>query len=238
MPFMTFRYRCKILAVAATAVALAISLGSAEAQPCGPENEYISIAGSTTVKPLSDAWAQAYVERCPTVEIDVEGGGSKEGAARLCAVPVESTPVDIGDMSRNWLVPEEVLADESGWKFQCQLPGDESRTVLQLQVAIDAVSITMQKGGDAAKCVEAMGGLTTDQLRWMYSSFNETQLSDNGWNGTAALPNSDGNASTHLWSELSVESACLPNEIEIAGPGTGAYMHMCVTTNCTSLLLL
>ncbi|DAC60603.1 MAG TPA: hypothetical protein D7I03_02015, partial [Candidatus Poseidoniales archaeon] len=42
---------------------------------CGPDGS-ISIAGSSTVLPLAEAWAEYYTEACEGVTITVESGGS------------------------------------------------------------------------------------------------------------------------------------------------------------------
>lgn len=69
--------------------------------------------------------------------------------------------------------------------------------------------------GVAAECIEIMGGLSVDQVRWMYTSMSESQLlSTDKWKA-AAIPNSDGNDATHLWSEL--HSECAPVEIVLYG---------------------
>ncbi|HII23051.1 MAG TPA: hypothetical protein HA359_02215, partial [Candidatus Poseidoniaceae archaeon] len=41
---------------------------------CGPDGS-ISIAGSSTVLPLAEAWAEYYTEACEGVTITVESGG-------------------------------------------------------------------------------------------------------------------------------------------------------------------
>jgi ABC-type phosphate transport system substrate-binding protein len=59
-----------------------------------------------------------------------------------------------------------------------------------------------------------LGGLTIDQVRWMFSSYNATKLTSTGWD-PSSLQNSDGNETTHYWSEL--DSRCRKTEIKIAG---------------------
>ena len=82
-----------------------------------------------------------------------------------------------------------------------------------------------QEGGVADQCIQSLGGLTLDQLRWIYSIYTEEDLEASGWDPTS-VPNSDGNDDTHLWSELSAN--CPAVEIRIAGPdsesGTFRYM--------------
>ena len=79
----------------------------------------------------------------------------------------------------------------------------------------------MAANSTASHCIGLLGGLSIDQLRWIYTSSPKDTLDHSGWD-TAALPFSDGNDATHLWSEL--DENCSATEILLAGPspGTGA----------------
>jgi ABC-type phosphate transport system substrate-binding protein len=85
--------------------------------------------------------------------------------------------------------------------------------------------------GVAETCIKSLGGLTIDQLRWIYSHYNETKLTASGWNAAAAVPNSDGNPNAHLWSEFLDSPNCPATEIIIAGADAlaGAYDHFLKT---------
>ena len=48
---------------------------------CGPDGS-ITIAGSSTVLPLAEAWAEHYQEACDGITITVESGGSSSRAGR------------------------------------------------------------------------------------------------------------------------------------------------------------
>jgi hypothetical protein len=63
-------------------------------------------------------------------------------------------------------------------------------------IRVDAAS-----GSRAAVCMEMMGGLTIDQLRWAYSDLSIVELKGFNWDPNS-VPFSDGDDSTHLWSEL------------------------------------
>ncbi|MGB2425825.1 MAG: substrate-binding domain-containing protein, partial [Candidatus Poseidoniaceae archaeon] len=117
---------------------------------CGPDGS-IKIAGSSTVLPLAEIWAEYYQENCEGVTITVESGGSGGGAGRVCANSAKGTPVDIGDMSRDWKDTEATRGDD-GYTMDC-LAGDTSRSARQIQVAIDGLSVVMKKGGAADVCV-------------------------------------------------------------------------------------
>ena len=88
---------------------------------CGPAGD-ITIAGSSTVLPLAEAWAEVYDNSCGDTSITVEGGGSSSGAGRVCANSEKGTPVDIGDMSRDWK-SSEADRNSDGYTMSC-LKGD------------------------------------------------------------------------------------------------------------------
>ena len=104
----------------------------AKAQECGPDGA-ISIAGSSTVLPIAQKWAEAYGANCSGVTVSVESGGSSNGAGRVCGEEARGTPVDIGNMSRDWKDSEASrMAD--GYTLQC-LVGDTSRKAVQVDVS-------------------------------------------------------------------------------------------------------
>jgi phosphate transport system substrate-binding protein len=73
------------------------------------EGGTIEIIGSTTVLPIATAWAEAYHEQNPNVEINVSGGGSGNGIKAL----IDDT-ADIADASRPIKDKEVELAEENG----------------------------------------------------------------------------------------------------------------------------
>jgi ABC-type phosphate transport system substrate-binding protein len=125
---------------------------------------------------------------------------------------------DCSHQTREWN-GNEATTDFSGYKYRCI---NSTRKVIQIEVAIDGLSITMASNGTAADCVRSMGGLSTEQLRWIYSSYMVKELVATDWNLTV-LPGNDGDDTTHLWSELSLD--CAAEEIKIAGPDetSGTY---------------
>ena len=189
---------------------------------CGPDGS-ITIAGSSTVFPLAEAWAEYYSEACPGTTITVEGGGSGAGAGRVCANSEKGTAVDIGDMSRDWKSSEATRGDD-GYTMSC-LKGDTSLEARQIVVAYDGLSVVVKKGGAAETCVNGMGGLTVDQLRWIFSAETAAEMTAAGIDVSAAVPNSDGDDTTHKWSELS--SDCPDAAINLAYPDadSGTYEY-------------
>lgn len=104
--------------------------GSASAVKCGGD---LSIAGSSTVLPVAEKWAAAYMELCPETTVTVESGGSSAGAGRVCDNPERGEAVDIGNMSRDWKT-SEARELQDGYTFDC-LMGDTSRTAIQVDVS-------------------------------------------------------------------------------------------------------
>lgn len=152
-------------------------------------------------------------------KIVLEPGGSSTGAGRVCANPEFGAPVDVGNMSREWKNGE--AAEREAAIFDC-LKGDMERSVIQIPVAVDGVVMGVGKTGVAFECIQQMGGLTTDQLRWIYSSYSDEELVATGWN-PSSIPNSDGDSSTHLWSEL--HHGCPQVEIFLSGRNSKVRSH-------------
>lgn len=96
-----------------------------------PPGGTIAIAGSSTVRPVAELWAEHYKEICPTTVITVEGGGSSNGAGRVCGEVARGTPVDIGNMSRDWKDSE---ANDVGDGLMECLVGDTARSAYQIEV--------------------------------------------------------------------------------------------------------
>lgn len=196
-----------------------------EVLECGPSGQIFSLAGSSTVYPMAKLWAEKYMEMCAGISITVESGGSSSGAARVCGNLKEGvTAVDVGDMSREWF-PSEGLESPNGYLYNC-VAGDQTRSAIQIGVAIDGISLATKKNGAAHNCIHILGGLTVDQLRWIYSNYTFDELLATGWD-PETVANDDANPKTHLWSEL--DARCDPVEVRIAGTetdsGTSEYFQ-------------
>ncbi len=204
---------------------------------------YQKAVGAVTVYPYADQLAIDYRTNCSQYNLTVEAGGSTVGAKRVCG-DTTLGPVDIGNMSRDWKTTEATKQSD-GYTFNCSI-GNTTRQVAQLAVANDAVvlivkadpitpaavptsaplalfskRVSVSAQGSAlttAGCIQKLGCLSKDILRWIYSNYTVSQLLANGW--TNVIPNSDNNDTTHLWSEL--DSACSNTEIKITGSDSAA----------------
>jgi phosphate transport system substrate-binding protein len=79
---------------------------------CGPKKSRLSIAGSTSVQPIAETLAEAYMEKHRQAVVNVQGGGSSAGIKA-----VKDGTVAIGTSSR-LLKPEEqsgLTAVEIAW---------------------------------------------------------------------------------------------------------------------------
>ena len=114
---------------------------------CGVDGRSITLGGSTTVQPLSELWADAFMANNYKVEISVQGGGSSAGVKG-----VAEGVLDIGAASR------EVRADElSKWS-----------DLKIFRVAADGVAICVHPGRD-------IENLTLDEVQAIYMAGNNDE---------------------------------------------------------------
>lgn len=96
---------------------LVIIVGAYMAFAGGSKQEKIEIAGSTSVQPVAEKLAQAYMQKHPDVKITVQGGGSAVGLKS-----VQDGTADIGTYSSN-------------------LKGNESNGITSYPIAKDGIVI-------------------------------------------------------------------------------------------------
>ncbi len=77
-------------------VALVVIAGAYMVFASGSDNSKITIAGSTSVQPVAEKLAQAYMQKNPNVKINVQGGGSGVGIKS-----VSEGTVNIGTSSKD-----------------------------------------------------------------------------------------------------------------------------------------
>ena len=130
----------------------------------------------------------------------------------------------IGLMAREWNSDEAILHEDDFIYgiYECVM-GDKGYHVAQVVVANQALTLLYENGGDAASCMEMLGkdGLTFDQIRWIFSSYTEEELTATGWDPKSIV--SDGDDSTHLWSELNEK--CVAHPINVVVPTVASDMH-------------
>jgi len=180
----------------------------------------VDISGGDTVLPIIRAWRDLYTIGCP-VDIGLTGGRSSDGARLVCSSLETGEHVDVGMMSRDFDASTEATP-RANTPFVYDCNADKASSAIQIEVGLDGIAIVLAIGSEGEKCVRLLGGLTMDQLRWMYSSYSDDKLKKTGWD-PRSLRNNDFNTKTHLWSEL--DPRCPDIEIEIVGDkkGEGVY---------------
>ena len=184
---------------------------------CSESSDPIYFSGAPSVQAVAQAWKLGYEALCPNADIDIQGNSSADGAARVCATRTGAIPVEIGGISRQIYTAE--AKTENGWQYDCER---SRRNAIKVDVAVEGISLFVKQQGAAQKCIQILGGLTMHQLRWMFSNYSESMLIEEGWD-SSSVPFSDGNQTTHLWSEL--HSNCDPEEILITGEPEGSLVR-------------
>lgn len=134
--------------------------------PSGGNRVTINQAGSSTVLPIAEAWAEEF-GRCINANIVVGGGGTGAGFQKFCR-----GELDISDASR------PIRTGPGSETAACQSAGI---TPFEVQIAIDGLSVVVAESNTFVQC------LTVQQLYKIWT--NGPQQVDN-WNElNSAWPN-------------------------------------------------
>jgi phosphate transport system substrate-binding protein len=153
--------------IAALSLVLAACGGGARGQQNGggePVSGEISIEGSSTVYPITQAAAELFREVNPDARIEVGGAGTSDGFEAFCQGDAQ-----ISDASRPIDLAEEVpVCKENGVEF------------IEIPVAYDGISVVVNKQNDWAK------DITSEELKKIWEPSAEdviTQWSQvrSGW---------------------------------------------------------
>jgi len=187
----------------------------------------LRIAGSSTVLPVAEAWAARVSS---SYDVKVEGGGSSDGARRVCLDRSHIEHVDIGDMSRDWKASEAVQLDD-GYTLECVT---SKNRVTQISVGIDGLAVVVKKGGVAHDCLTSadVGGLTLAELRWMFTDWSDEMLRVDGVDMVSVLRN-DNNNGIKEWSDLHMSCAAVPINPYGAGDRSGTHDFFAEVVLCT-----
>ncbi|HVE92430.1 MAG TPA: PstS family phosphate ABC transporter substrate-binding protein, partial [Actinomycetota bacterium] len=123
------------LAALALAALLGSACGGGRSNDGGPSGT-VSIDGSSTVFPISEAIAEEFMGEHPRVRVSVGQSGTGGGFKKFC-----NSETDISDASR------PINSDEKA------LCAQKSIEPVELQVAIDGLSIVVNKANDFVKCM-------------------------------------------------------------------------------------
>jgi phosphate transport system substrate-binding protein len=148
---------------------------AAAAGPGSPRTRAIQNKGSDTLVNLALAWAEAYRNVKPDVDIAVTGGGSGTGIAAL----INGT-VDIANASR--AMKEDEIADAQA----------NGINPVEHTVAIDALAIIVNKSNPVSQ-------LTIDQLSGIFSGRITNWRAVGGEDDPIVLVSRETNSGTHVY---------------------------------------
>ena len=117
----------------------------------------ISVQGSSTVLPISQAAAEAFNQQNPDVDISVAGGGTGDGFEAFC-----SGDTQIADASRPINDEEQQACQDSGVEF------------IELPIALDALAVVVNPRNGFAN------DITVEELRTLWEPDAEGQITR--WN--------------------------------------------------------
>jgi phosphate transport system substrate-binding protein len=137
---------------------LAACGGSGASEGGGGVSGSISIEGSSTVQPITQAAAELFREEYPDARIEVGGAGTSDGFEAFCQGDTQ-----ISDASRPIDVAEEVpVCEENGVEF------------IEIPVAYDGISVVVNSQNDWASDV------TAEELKTMWEPQAEGEITR--WN--------------------------------------------------------
>jgi phosphate transport system substrate-binding protein len=133
---------------------LAACGGSGASEGGGDVSGGISIEGSSTVQPITQAAAELFREEYPDARIEVGGAGTSDGFEAFCQGDTQ-----ISDASRPIDVAEEVpVCEENGVEF------------IEIPVAYDGISVVVNSQNDWASDV------TAEELKTMWEPQAEGEI--------------------------------------------------------------
>nr|AIF18031.1 OmpA domain-containing protein [uncultured marine group II/III euryarchaeote KM3_80_G12] len=101
-------------------------------------------------------------------------------------------------------------------KLECQANG---RELIEVSIGRIPATLIVRDGGLAHQCIQALGGLSMAQVRWIFTSATDSQLSIGGWapamNLSSVVPDDDEDGKRE-WSDLN-SSVCPSTAIELVG---------------------
>lgn len=166
--------------IALTAVIAAVALAAAP-WVFASDGE-ITIKGSTTVLPIAQSCAEAFMAQHPDITISVQGGGSGVGIASV----IDGT-ADIGDASRPAKEKEFKTAKENGI------------ALTENVVAMDGIAVIVHPGNP-------VNGLTKDQIKGIYTGKISNWKEVGGKNAKIVVISRDSSSGTfETFNELALE---------------------------------
>jgi len=194
---------------------------------CGPTSFTMQGAGIRAFNRIAKAWGDVYSQSCPSFKLELEEDTWSDAGARVCDNHLQHSAVHVAGMAGKFFRPQASTID--GWKYDCYSSDRQTKTI---KIADEGVGIVTSYGGSeeavesatadefaagwhiaqsAQSCIQKLGGgLTMDQLRWIFSSKSLDALAAEGMNVEKVVPHYDGRDDTHLWSELHANCSATP----------------------------
>ena len=119
--------------------AASAAASAAASEPAEALSGTVTIDGSSTVYPITEAAAEDFIKANPGVTVPVAFSGTGGGFKKFCA-----GETDMNDASR------PIKADDEGEGVACAANGIE---YVELQVAIDGLSVVVNPANDWATCL-------------------------------------------------------------------------------------
>ncbi|MDG2384629.1 MAG: substrate-binding domain-containing protein [Pirellulaceae bacterium] len=131
-----------------------------------PRDGRIKVAGSDTMVNLAQAWAEQYMKKYPNVDVQVSGGGSGVGIAKL----IEGT-VDLANASRDMKPAEREKASENAG----------GKKVKEITTSLDALAVYVHKENPLKE-------ISLDDLKEIYGEHGTITQ----WNQVEGWPENEG----------------------------------------------
>jgi len=170
----------------------------------GGSTQTLSIAGSTSVQPLAETLAEAYMAQTPDVMVDVQGGGSSVGVTSAG----EGT-ADIGNASRN-------IKDEEFMQFP---------DLQVFTIAYDGIAVVVNPSVE-------LEGLSVEQVRDIFAG-TITNFSEVGGSDVfiTVVSREEGSGTRGAFEELVMGEEALITETAILQQSNGAVRTAVAATD-------
>lgn len=150
-------------------------LGTSGSSPASAAGKSLIIKGSDTMVILGQAWAEAYMQKHPNVDISVQGGGSGTGIAALI-----NNTLDICEASRPMSAAEISKAR------------DRNIFPVATAVALDGISIAVNSSNP-------VHSLTLDQLKDIYTGKVKNWKEVGGKNAPIVVLSRESSSGTYVY---------------------------------------
>jgi len=192
--------------IAACLVGATLAVGAPAPAAGAAEKQSLLVQGSTTVGPIADAFAEAFMRKSSNVSVTVKKTGSGDGAKALV-----DGQCDVADMSRFMKEKEFKMAVEKGF-----LP-------VPHVVAMDGVSVAVHPSNPVK-------ALTTEQIKQMYMGKITNWKEVGGADMEIVLYSRDTSSGTYeTFHNLVMEKEKMGSGVEYVASNPDMHKHVSTT---------